>query len=162
MRKHIFVLATSFLVMGNSMVADTVSWLPEEVGSAKSKIRLLECIYDKAQLERCEEITPSSSDWEVVLNGDADGHTSPHGTEYVYEYTFKAKRDLKSAGVAVAFDRYNWSSDNYVMIPSVVYNGNRQRIVNRPYATGLDATDYRSRYPSCRLSSVRHLNWKSW
>lgn len=28
------------------------------------------------------------------------------------------------------------------MIPSSVYNGNRQRIVNREYATGLDKTDY--------------------
>src|SRR5690606_5973307 len=44
--------------------------------------------------------------------------------------------------VAVAFDRYEWTSDNYVMIPSSVYNGNRQRIVNRAYATGLDKTDY--------------------
>ena len=41
------------------------------------------------------------------------------------------------------FDQYGWTSDNYVMIPSSVYNGNRQRIVNRAYATGLDNTDYR-------------------
>lgn len=28
------------------------------------------------------------------------------------------------------------------MIPAAVYNGNRQRIVNRDYATGLDKADY--------------------
>ena len=50
---------------------------------------------------------------------------------------------MKEAGVAVAFDEDNWSSDNYVMIPASVYNGNRQRIVNRAYATGVDKTDYR-------------------
>ena len=127
-----------------------VSWLPDKQNT-QNNIRLLECTYDKAQLQRCEEITPVSLNWEVSVAGDADGHATPYGTQYVYEYTFKAKRALQSAGVAVAFDRYNWSSDNYVMIPSVVYNGNRQRIVNRQYATGLDETDYRR--PDLALTS---------
>ena len=131
-------------------MADTSSWLPQE-DVVKSSIRLLECTYDKAQLTRCEIITPSSADWEVSLKGDVDGCVSPYGMEYVYEYTFKVKRALESAGVAVALDRCDWSSDNYVMIPSVVYNGNRQRIVNRQYATGLDETDYRR--PDLALTS---------
>lgn len=54
---------------------------------------------------------------------------------------------MQQAGVAVAFDERARSSDNYVMIPSSVYNGNRQRIVNREYATGLDKTDYFRRPP---------------
>lgn len=131
-------------------MADTSYWLPQE-DVVKGSIRLLECTYDKAQLARCEIITPSSADWEVSLKGDVNGRVSPYGMEYVYEYTFKAKRALESAGVAVALDRCDWSSDNYVMIPSVVYNGNRQRIVNRQYATGLDETDYRR--PDLALTS---------
>ena len=62
------------------------------------------------------------------------------GTLFVFR--FKALKNLTDAGVAVAFDRYHWTSDNYVMIPASVYNGNRQRIVNRNYATGLDPSDY--------------------
>ena len=60
----------------------------------------------------------------------------------MYCFTFTALRDLQQAGVAVAFDQYDWTSDNYLLIPASVYNGNRQRIVNRAYATGLDSTDY--------------------
>lgn len=142
MKHKIFLLAIGAIVTVHSGAENRKSWLPVKQNTEKT-IRLLECTYDEAQLERCEEITPSSSDWEVSLAGDTDGHITPYGTQYVYEYTFKAKRTLQSAGVAVAFDRNNWSSDNYVMIPSVVYNGNRQRIVNRRYATGLDETDYR-------------------
>lgn len=142
MKHKIFLLAIGAIVTVHSGAENRKSWLPVKQNTEKT-IRLLECTYDEAQLERCEEITPSSSDWEVSLAGDTDGHITPYGTQYVYEYTFKAKRTLQSAGVAVAFDRNNWSSDNYVMIPSVVYNGNRQRIVNRQYATGLDETDYR-------------------
>lgn len=150
MRKQLFLLAIGLGTISNLIYADSVSWLPKE-GTAKSTIRLLECSYDKAQLVKAEEITSASSDWDVSLAGEPEGHATPYGTQYVYEYTFKAKRTLQSAGVAVAFDRYNWSSDNYVMIPSVVYNGNRQRIVNRPYATGLDLTDYRR--PDLALTS---------
>lgn len=150
MRKRFFLFVASIWLINSSIMADTSSWLPQE-DVVKSSIRLLECTYNKAQLARCEIITPSSADWEVSLEGDVDGRVSPYGMEYVYEYTFRAKRVLESAGVAVALDRCDWSSDNYVMIPSVVYNGNRQRIVNRQYATGLDETDYRR--PDLALTS---------
>lgn len=79
-------------------------------------------------------MTPQSKDWRVETVCD--------GTEGRMQYIFEARRDMHQVGVAVAFDEYDWCSDNYVMIPAVVYNGNRQRIVNRAYATGLDRSDY--------------------
>lgn len=143
MKRQLMALALGLAAMGS--VARTVaeSWLPK-TPEQESSIRLLQCTYNQAVLEKCSEITPASADWEVTLTGNPKGDVDPNGdTEQYYEYTFKAKRDLQSAGVAVSFDRVAWSSDNYVMIPSCVYNGNRQRIVNRAYATGLDRTDYR-------------------
>ncbi len=110
------------------------SWLPNKIDTHK-KIRLLECTYKKAVLQSCQEVNPSSA-WEAeTTSASINGNPT-------YIFTFKAKRDMDNSGVAVAFDRYGWSSDNYVMIPASVYNGNRQRIVNRQYATGLDKTDY--------------------
>ncbi len=47
-----------------------------------------------------------------------------------------------SAGIAAAFDFAEWNTENYVLIPASVYNGNRNRIVARGYAQGLDAQDY--------------------
>lgn len=128
-----------FLFMGLvSLTARSENWLPvnnnKEIG-----VRLLQCTYDGSKLQESKIITPQSADWDVraerqPLPGNADGES--------LTFVFKAKRQLTDAGVAVAFDQYDWTSDNYVMIPASVYNGNRQRIVNRSYATGLDKSDY--------------------
>ena len=57
--------------------------------------------------------------------------------------TFKLAEGMaKSAGVAVAFDFAGWSTNNYVLIPASVYNGNRNRIEYRGYCTGFDAEDF--------------------
>lgn len=108
-------------------------WLPQ-IKKPEMPIRLLGCQYEGARLKQCNILTPESKDWKVQVNhDDRSGKT---------QFVFEAKRVMKEVGVAVAFDQYNWCSDNYVMIPAVVYNGNRQRIVNRAYATGLDKSDY--------------------
>ncbi|MCD8136931.1 MAG: hypothetical protein LUH01_13705 [Parabacteroides gordonii] len=129
-----FVFFVSF-PEGHAVAAAQASWLPE-IKNENKRIRLLECTYNEADLKQSREISATAG-WDVrmeqtVVNG---GKT--------YTFTFTAKQDMKDAGVAVAFDQYGWTSDNYVMIPSSVYNGNRQRIVNREYATGLDKMDYR-------------------
>lgn len=130
------ILTCALYLLGGSLahVAAQASWLPA-VKNTANPIRLLECTYNEAELKQCKEINAASV-WEVRTEQVAanDGQT--------YTFRFTARQDMKDAGVAVAFDRYGWTSDNYVMIPSSVYNGNRQRIVNRDYATGLDKTDY--------------------
>lgn len=113
------------------------NWLPEK-RDGEVKLRLLDCQYDKAKLIKSEVIGSNSKNWEVKQTVE----TLKDGQESIYRFTFKAKRAMENAGVAVAFDEYDWTSDNFVMIPAVVYNGNRQRIVNREYATGLDKSDY--------------------
>lgn len=113
------------------------SWLPEKRDS-QVKLRLLDCKYDKARLVEKRIIDQTSENWEVRQELE----TKKDGDATTYRFTFKAKRTMSDVGVAVAFDEYDWTSDNFVMIPAVVYNGNRQRIVNREYATGLDKSDY--------------------
>lgn len=39
------------------------------------------------------------------------------------------KGSLESSGVAVSFNFSGWSTNNYVMIPAIVYNGNRFRTI---------------------------------
>ncbi len=113
------------------------NWLPQEQDNPGA-FRLLDCQYQEAKLLRSQQIGADSKNWEVkqeIVPGK-------NGKGVTYRFTFKARRTMSDVGVAVAFDEYNWTSDNFVMIPSIVYNGNRQRIVNREYATGLDKTDY--------------------
>lgn len=110
-------------------------WLPASF-NPKHDIRLLECRYHNEKLIHCKEISDQSTDWSVSVRKEkiSDG--------VQYTFLFTALKNLSEAGVAAAFDRYQWTSDNYVMIPASVYNGNRQRIVNRSYATGIDPSDY--------------------
>lgn len=135
MKRTIITSVFTLLSSVSVTIVAQAHWLPAEKKPGK-EIRLLECHYNKAQLTHCNEIGPTSPAWEVTT----EESTTPGGKSYTF--TFTAKQEMQDAGVAVAFDRYGWSSDNYVMIPSSVYNGNRQRIVNRQYATGLDKTDY--------------------
>ncbi len=109
------------------------SWLPAKPAADK-RVRLLGCQYSGAQLVKTTEADKDNADWSVAVQANKE----LGGIDYV----FTAKRAMSEVGVAVAIDCSNWSSDNYVMIPSVVYGGNRQRIVNREYATGLDLSDY--------------------
>lgn len=117
-----------------SLATQAQNWLPQH-RNPEVEIRTLGCKYEGTKLKECQPLTPDSKDWSVKIVPDAE----KGGKQYIFE----AKRAMQDVGVAVAFDQYNWCSDNYVMIPAVVYNGNRQRIVNREYATGLDKSDYR-------------------
>ena len=125
------ILFISWMIL-STQIGAAINWLPT-VQDKNRRIRTLECTYDKASLVSCKE---TGTDWKVSTEEmQQEGATC-------YTFTFTAQKDLHQAGVAVAFDQYDWTSDNYLLIPASVYNGNRQRIVNRAYATGLDSTDY--------------------
>ncbi|MCS4163582.1 hypothetical protein [Sphingobacterium sp. BIGb0116] len=127
----------SFLLCALALNSFSQDWLPQK-RDKNVLFRLLDCQYEGAKLANSSTIGGRSDNWDVKQEILQKKGTN----EVTYRFTFKAKRAMKDVGVAVAFDAYNWSSDNFVMIPAVVYNGNRQRIVNREYATGLDKTDY--------------------
>lgn len=127
----------SFLLCTLALNSFSQDWLPEHRDKT-ALFRVLDCQYEGAKLLHSSAVGAHSANWDVKQEVLKKKGTN----EVTYRFTFKAKRAMKDAGVAVAFDTYDWSSDNFVMIPAVVYNGNRQRIVNREYATGLDKTDY--------------------
>lgn len=98
--------------------------------------RPMACRYNLADLVESHPIDQGDDNWRVTtLAEPVDDGTS-------YTFTFHALRPMDEAGVGVTVDVDGWSSDNYVMIPAAVYGGNRQRIVNRRYASGLDDSDY--------------------
>lgn len=117
-----------------SLLGQAQNWLPQ-LGNPEVGVRMLGCKYEGAKLKECNLLNAESKDWSIKIIPD----TEKGGNRYIFE----ARRTMQDVGVAVAFDQYDWCSDNYVMIPAVVYNGNRQRIVNREYATGLDKSDYK-------------------
>ncbi len=131
--------------------------IPDSAGFEKllkpigGSMRLLECNYDGSVIVNTKEfsggkLTLSDAEWisEVKykpIPGNRDA------MELVAK--FRLRQGISgSAGIAVAFDFDGWSTENYVMIPASVYNGNRNRIVNRNYAAGLDRDDlYKKELP---------------
>ncbi len=121
-------------------LADVDALLKTISGSA----RLLACWYDGSHLAASRafangELHSDAGKWACAIQtarveGDADARD--------IQLTFKlAEGYAKSAGVAVAFDFADWSADNYVLIPASIYNGNRNRIEHRSYASGLNRED---------------------
>lgn len=164
MLKITYILLICQLLLLGKTHAENQSWLPTQANRATSNVdvdkllrklngqfRILNCTYNQSTLADKQLIEPRSKssipdDWEYKLSA-----TPVKGEKGALDLTvtFRLKNGVKtSSGVAVAFDFYNWSPENYVMIPASVYNGNRNRIVNRDYASGLDRSDlYRKDLP---------------
>lgn len=152
-----------------------VSWLGAEVGPEASgpdrntdaflqslggRMRLVSCTYDGATLLSLTpfqngSVTDSTSRWASTVTttrvaGESDALD--------VTITFALQKGLcQQAGVAVAFDFSDWSTENYVMLPASVYRGNRCQIVDRAYATGLDRKYLYTRGLPLMSTSLPHL-----
>lgn len=111
----------------------------------RGNMRLLACWFDGSKLAASRTfahrgLATSSAKWNCVVrtqpvSGDKDALD--------LSLTFKLiEGAATNVGVAMAFDFADWSTNNYVLLPAAVYNGNRYRTVERAYATGLDPSDY--------------------
>jgi hypothetical protein len=110
---------------------------------------LLVCSYDGSHLRNSRAF--SWRETETLLNADgaewrchAGVSTLPSTAGVAVELDLRftlASGSARSMGVAAAFDFSSWSTNNYVLVPSAVYNGNRNRVEHRDYATGFDAAD---------------------
>lgn len=117
----------------------------ESLGPMNASIRPLVCWYDGPRLQATRaatdgSITLSGSRWKMTTElapaADSGGRTDltlsvllEHGT-------------ATASGAAVAIDFAKWNTDNYVLVPGSIYNGNRLRTVNRGYSAGLESSDY--------------------
>ncbi len=73
-------------------------------------------------------------------------------------YTFQLVQGMaQKAGVAIDFNFDEWSKDNYVIIPSAAYNGNRFDVLKYPYAPLFKPKDYNKNLP-ITTTDVPRLN----
>lgn len=120
------------------------TWLPQ-MPAVRDQMRLLACWYNGSKLAATREFIDGSvqtpgGHWagEVKATGVV-GEPEAQDLTATFKLTEGA---AKSAGVAVAFDFGDWSTNNYVLIPASVYNGNRLRTISRGYNQGLEPGDY--------------------
>jgi hypothetical protein len=111
------------------------TWLRVD-GSPKDRMRLLVCQYDGSKLAGTREVTKgvletTTARWTCdVLEKPVAGDPSARDLQATFKLVGGA---ANAAGVAVAFDFANWSTNNYVLVPGVVYNGNRFRTLGSGY-----------------------------
>jgi hypothetical protein len=124
--------------------------------NSQMNFRVLSCQYNDASLSGCKMIDNQEDAWEYKLTTQA-----VKGKKDALDlwFTIKLKEGTSlSTGIAIAFDAYDWSPENYVMIPASVYNGNRNRIVNREYGQGLDRSDLYKEYLPLTTCAVPQLS----
>ena len=139
-------------MMGDGSQMD--KWLPKDdrvvsldgkvddfLQSLNGSLRLMYCQYEEAQLISSQVLTSDetsigSSRWQTKINSSPNA-SDPSAMDLSIHFQLKSGT-AEQAGVAIAFDFQEWSSENYVLLPASVYNGNRIKIVNRGYAQGLD------------------------
>lgn len=145
----IFSIAATCAALTSAGVP-AATWLP--VGEpGTDKMRVLVCWYDDAKLAATREFTnrvvqTSTARWTCdVRERPVTG--TPGARDLQVTFTLADGME-KAAGVAVAFDVADWSTNHYVLVPASVYGGNRNRIEPRPYAAGLNREDlYRKDLP---------------
>jgi len=122
----------------------------------------LGCFYDGSQLVAGREfvngtLQADSSRWVCRTS-----RTSVKGQPGAFDLslTFKiVEGEAKSSGVAVVFNRVDWSTDNYVLAPAAVYNGNRFHILPIGYPPYIDDPALRTSNMPITTTNIPHLNW---
>lgn len=170
--KNICVAIVVLFMTLERAFSQSLSWLPETRGKQTEKkelkeflgdsalgFRILSCRYDKAALAAKELMRPKGKnsgdiEFELAVNQvkgqkDALDLTLTFGLE---------KGEKIASGVAIAFDFFDWKKENYVLIPGSVYNGNRNRVVNRAYATGLDRSELYNKNLPLTTASIPQLS----
>lgn len=90
--------------------------------------------------------------WEC--NREKEDSPSKNETTLTFQL---AKGNAEKVGVAVNFLFDHWSEDNYVIMPSAAYNGNRFDVLNYSYPPLFKAKDYNKELP-ITITDVPRLN----
>ncbi len=148
-----FLFSISYLLTAGKPI-DKTKWVPIKNDSStislkvdnflntlNGKMRLLHCKYDKANLIETNDFNQNGlklndEEWQSHINTKIVD-SEPNAMDLEIRFILN-KGNSKESGVAIAFDFENWDTGNYVLLPASVYNGNRIKIVDRGYATGLD------------------------
>ncbi|MBN2814381.1 MAG: hypothetical protein JXQ80_09905 [Bacteroidales bacterium] len=73
----------------------------------------------------------SNSEWSCLLVTQPSNE--PDAVDFTATFKLTSGSE-KSAAVAISFDFDQWSTENYVLVPAIVYNGNRYRSIGNGYS----------------------------
>ena len=125
-------------------------------------IRTLVCWYSGSLLDSTLAFTNGKLEtvqnkWSCEAKSSVKSETSGEVADLIL--TFKLKQGIaRSAGVAAAFDFTNWSTDNYILVPSMIYGGNRFRILPIGYPPYIHNEKDRPPDMPITVTNIPHLN----
>ncbi len=129
--------------------------------SLNGKIRVLDCEYDGSRLKKTAliengKMNPADPNWSCDL-GLSKVPGNKEAMDLAFTFVLK-KENLKSSGIAVAFDFASWSSENYILAPASVYNANRFRILPVQYPPYIYKPEDKPLDMPVTITNVLHLN----
>ena len=174
MKKTLFILLTYFIVL--SSTAQNRSWMVNTREKMKNpsalsanvflkqingNMRMILCKYEGSRLVQKNTFPDSTlimpaSQWKCSISQTTD----PKEKDVIdISVRFKiTKGGEKSTGVAVAFDFNEWSLQNYVFAPAVLYDGNRFKIEPVGYPPYIYNPDNRPLDMPITTTNILHLN----
>jgi len=169
-------IATFTVVHCAAIAADT--WLPDSAGVAtgassadpaaplmkglNGAIRPLVCQYNGSSLT--DAVSPvagkaavAGAQWRCELRAECNPAVPGGAADLAVTFTLESG-EAKSAGVAVAFDFSDWSTDNYILVPAQIYGGNRFRILPIGYPPYIHNENDRPLDMPITTTQIEHLN----
>jgi hypothetical protein len=137
----------------------THSTINDFLKSLDGKIRLMVCRYEN-NLPR-NLVTSNNNSLEIENCKWQTEITASHinSNEISCQVKFKLLNgEIKSAGVALAIDFSQWTSNNYVFAPAMLYGGNRFKILPMPYPPYIRDLKDRSMDMPVTTTNILHLN----
>lgn len=139
--------------------AATTPVMDEFLKSLDGHLRILGCWYEGSQLRANRSFTGGRlTAGDDVWTCDTRFTPASAGAADLV-LTFKlASGAAKSAGVAVAFDFNDWSTNNYILVPAQIYGGNRFRILPIGYPPYIYDEKNRPLDLPVTTTDIEHLN----
>jgi hypothetical protein len=181
MRSTTKFFAIAFLLNFTVIVnAQNNSWLPPKVALVKTgnekatasvdellkdlkgQIRPVVCWYSGSRLDSTHvfvkgKLKTKENQW--TCNAETDGKSNANEKVVDLTLTFKLNEGVaKSAGIAAAFDFTDWSLDNYILVPAMIYGGNRFRVLPIDYAPYIYNEKDRPVDMPTTVTNILHLN----
>jgi hypothetical protein len=140
----------------------SIALVDEFLKGLNGRIRPIVCWYSGSLLDSTLVFTngkleTGQNKWSCEVKSSVKSEISGEIIDLIL--TFKLKQGIAlSAGVAAAFDFTNWSTDNYILVPSMIYGGNRFRILPVGYPPYIYNEKDRPPEMPITVTNIPHLN----
>jgi hypothetical protein len=179
-RKYLFLLMALLIVFQASRAQDNRkgTWLPDSkvnnrdktieqvndfLKSLEGSFRPMVCSYDDVVLTSTTVFNngwakAGNSSWECKISRNkVAGQPDALDLDLAFKIS---EGELVSGGVAVAIDFLNWSRSNYVLVPGIVYNGNRFQVETNGYMAPYPKNYYYNKNVPLLFSNSPRLSLK--